>query len=477
MIVYLNGERVLPRKKGDLHLFTYPVLLLLLGCSSSRMGLIDVNSIPIASSGLGSSNKEPNLGVLRLESARPADSFVDSVGVVTHLSYDDTPYYTQWPQIFTLLRSSGIRHIRDGYHDWESSSAFVKEHEALASAGIHTTYVIPFDAKTRPEAIQRFSRKVKDLEAIEAPNECNAAQNCGGGGKQGVANAASFQTVLMAAGRLLHVPVIGPSFTSQEAYADVGDLSSKMTSNNLHMYFGGRNPGSRGWGAGDTQGHNYGSIDWWLDQGRLDGGSMPSYITETGYMMPRVSRPFTIPPALGASYVPRTLLLAFNKKVSRTFIYELLDEVSSPDYGMLAADLSPKPAFTAVSSLLHLLADPGPRFTPGSLAYRVHADDAELAHTLLQKRNGSFWLVLWQEASEYDPSENKDVVLSSKTVTISVGSKFVVSKVYKFDDAGAIRKDEPQDQPDRLELPIDGHLTIIQIDPRSYAESRGHKQP
>ena len=357
MIGYKENKGLFASQKGTFYVVSTTVLIML----SRSITHLDVSSRSgFMPEHLLLAQKDRKAEELTAEEAKQADAFVDSVGVVTHLSYDNTPYFTEWPRVLSLLRSSGIRHIRDGYHDWNPTSAFVHEHRALAAAGIHTTYVVPVNATTTPEAIQRFSQMVRDFEAIEAPNECDSGKNCAGAEKSGIDNAASFQKVLSSAGQLLHVPVLGPSFTSSEAYENVGDLSHEMTINNLHVYFGGRNPGSHGWGAGDKEGHNYGSFDWWMDQGRKDGGGLPFAITETGYLMPEIPKPYTIPQSLGAMYLPRTLLLAFNKGILRTFIYELLDEISSPDYGMLREDLSAKPAFTAVSSLLHLLADSWP---------------------------------------------------------------------------------------------------------------------
>ena len=34
----------------------------------------------------------------------PADTFVDSMGVVTHITYGNTPYYTNWPQTLKFLQ-------------------------------------------------------------------------------------------------------------------------------------------------------------------------------------------------------------------------------------------------------------------------------------------------------------------------------------------------------------------------------------
>jgi hypothetical protein len=398
------------------------------------------------------------------EQAAQADSFVDSVGVATHLAYTDTPYYTAWPQVLGKIESLGVRHIRDGFFNWPSSSPFVAEHQALAAAGVKCTYVIPLDNTTTPEIVQSFASKVQDVEAVEAPNECDAGGNCGGGGSTGVNNVVAFLPTVFAAGQTLHVPVIGPSFTIASSYVAAGNIAAQMTLNNLHVYFGGRNPGSYGWGDGDAQGHSYGSLDWWIDQGNVDAPNVPSTITETGYMAyPWTTTPYTLPESVEASYIPRTLLLSFNHGIKRTFMYEFLDEVSSPGYGLLRSDLSEKPAFTSVRNLISLLSDQGPAFPPGKLDYTITGGDPTLKHTLLQKRDGSFWLVLWSEQSSYNPATNEYLPVNPQNVTLQINGQAVAKQVIQFNSTGDTFATNVTGSGSALPMTISDQLSIVQI--------------
>ena len=401
---------------------------------------------------------DPSVG----EQALPADSFVDSIGVNTHLTYQDTPYWSAFPTIFSKLQALGVRHIRDGYYNWPSTSPFYAEHQKLAAAGIGTDYVFSIDNTTTPQVVQGFAANVRDLESIEAPNECDAGANCGGGNLTGVNNAVSFMTTLHAVGQTLSVPVLGPSFTTDWAYSDAGQLSSQMTYNNIHVYFGGRNPGSAGWGGGDAQGNSYGSFAWWIDQAHSDAPSLPVVITETGYMSyAQTSTPYTLPESVEASYIPRTLALAFNHGIPRTYMYELLDEISSPAYGLLHSDLSVKPAYTAVKTLISTLADPGTSFTPAKLDYTLAGADTSLNHMLLQKRDGSFWLILWLEQSSYNPATNAAIKVTSQNVTLALNGGATVTQVLQMDTTGnsiGISKTGSN-----VSLPISDQMTILLI--------------
>jgi len=411
-------------------------------------------------------NPEPVI-TLPTEQASAAASFINSVGVVTHLSYTDTAYYLNFPQVFTALQTLGVRHIRDGYYPWAESNPIVQAHQQLAAAGIKCDYVVPYDLSTTPEAIEQFAPMVRDMESLEGSNECDISGECNGTGAAGVGNVVAFMPTIYAAGNALGVPVVGPSFTQQASYPQAGNLSSEMTVNNLHIYFAGRNPGSAGWGTADAEGNSYGSFQWWLDQAAIDGPGLPSEITETGYLAtPTTETPFTLPDSVEASYAPRTLLLAYKLGIQKTYLYELLDEVSSPGYGLLNADLSPKPAFTAIQNLMSTLADSGSSFTPSSLPYVLSGGDANLNHLLLQKSDGSYWLVLWLEEPSWDPVNVAPVAVTPESIGIELNGAYATETAYQFDSSGNVSQSSLAMDGYWANLTVTDQLTIVQITPQ-----------
>lgn len=406
-----------------------------------------------------------------MEQATSADAFVDSIGVQTHINYIDTPY-AEWAQVFGALKRLGVRHVRDAL---PNDATYLKNHHNLADAKIGCTCGFAIDDALTAQRIVGYARAARDVEVLEAPNECDAAANCGGGGALGARNVAAFLPVITEAGKILGVPVLGPSFTMDKGYKSTGDISSLIAYNNLHLYFGGRNPGSSGWGGGDPEGHRYGSFEWWMDQANINAPGKPDFITETGYLAYRIPHGRgTIPEQIEASYTPRMLLLAWKHGIKRTFLYELLDETTVAGYGLLRHDLSPKPAFSAVQSLISILSDPGSgglngdgaggNFSPSPLAIALEGDKTNgLNHMLFQKRDGSYYLVVWIEKSSYDAETNTPTPVLPQTIRLTLDRNSAVASVSMLDDEGLIRTQSGSHGDLEPPFSVDEHLTIIRI--------------
>jgi hypothetical protein len=372
------------------------------------------------------------------ERAASAQALADTAGVNTHLTYTNTSYYTAWPQIFSALQTLGVKHIRDGYSDLSVNPSIATEHQQLAQAGITTDYVIPYGMNPTPQALQQFAGQVWDMEALEAPNECDILSDCGGGGNTGIANVIALLPSLEAAAQAANVPLMGPSYVLPSSYPQSGNLASLMSLNSLHLYFGGRNPGSSGWGAYDAEGNSFGSFAYWLNQSNIDAPGIVPVNTETGYLsFPSTSTPYTVPENVAATYDLRTLLLAFMNGYQETFFYQLLDDPSSPaGYGLLNNDLTPKPPFTAISNFLSLLSDPGGSFSPATLSYQLAGGDSNLDHLLLQKSDGSFWLVLWLEEPGWNPATTQTIAVTPENIGIQLPPGYTTTTDYQFNGTG-----------------------------------------
>ena len=402
---------------------------------------------------------------MQTQQASPADSFVDSIGIGTHLTYGNTLYYTAWPQVFEDLQELGVRHIRDGYFNPNWGPPFTTRHQQLEQAHIRTDYVIPYDSSITAQSIERLASVVPDMELLEAPNECDVAGNCGATQAESISDMLSFLPTVQAAGWALHVPVIGPSYAAFASYALVGNVASDINYSNLHVYFGGRYPGSHGWGGFDVQGNSYGSLPFWLDQANIEGPGLRTVITETGYLsFPGQPTPYTIPLSVEASYIPRTYLLAYMHGVGRTYQYELLEDPNSPGYGMIDSNLTKRPAYYAIQNLIANLSDPGPSFTPGSLQYSLQGGDSTLNRLVFQKRDGSFWMLLWLEQSSYDTVNQVSTPVTPQKVTLTLGGGYVAPNVGRFDSTGHLTWSSTSGSV--VPLTVSDQITMVKILPR-----------
>ena len=385
------------------------------------------------------------------------------------MTYTNTNYFNDWPQVFADLQGMGIRHIRDGYFDPNWGPPYTTMHQQLAQAHILTDYVIPYDPYTiSPQSIQQLAWEDGDMELLEAPNECDLPGNCGAGTSewQSLNNMITFMPTVQAAGAALHVPVLGPAFAAYESYEQVGDIASLMTYNNLHFYFGGRNPGHAGWGGYDAQGNSYGTFQFWMDQSNDDAPGVPPQITETGYQTTPGQLPqYWIPANVEAQYIARTYFLAYLHGFGRTYIYEFLENPNTPGFGMVDGNMNPRPSYYEVRNLIANLADPGPPFTPGALPYSINGGDSTLNQLLLQKRDGSFWLILWLEQSAYDSINEVSTPVAPQQVMLNLGEGYFTPNVGTFDDNGNLNWASMQNGGPSVPLTVSDHPMIVKILP------------
>ncbi len=368
------------------------------------------------------------------EQAIKADDLIDSIGVNTHFAYTNTYYYQKYAQVIAALSGAGIRHVRDGYYLWPAGHQMYKVHQAIKAAGIGTDYVVSYNSLTTIADLESFQSLAGDMESIEGPNEFDL-----NGGSNWAISLASFLPTLSQAGLALHVPVLGPSLFQQKSYGTLGDISQYIDYTNLHIYFGGRNPGTNGWGSVNAEGHSYGSIPWWVDNANISASGAASYVTESGYnQVPTSTTPYTVPYSVASVYTIQTIFEMMAHGIKRTYIYELIDDPSSPELGLMTNTMRPKYSYTAIKSLTSVLTDRGVSFAPGKLQYSLSAATANVHHLLMQKHDGTFYLALWVNQPIYNPSNNTPISVTPQKVTVTLDSAHVVESNSSIDSSGTL---------------------------------------
>lgn len=146
-----------------------------------------------------------------------------------------------------------------------------------------------------------------------------------------------------------------------------------------------------------------------------NGDPAPMVATETGCCTGTARASVSL--ATHAKYMPRLFAEYFRHGFVRTFSYEFYDEADNPascesNFGLVNHDLTPKPSYIAIASLINLLADKDPAFSPGTVTYSLKASAVgaynrlQYVHDLLlQSSTGEYYLLLWHEISDAATSD------------------------------------------------------------------------
>ena len=354
------------------------------------------------------------------ESARSAFDFVNSIGANTHINYFDRTY-GNFPLLQRELKSVGILHLRDGVHllNPDYNKMVYGRWIELGKQGIRFDAVVDPRSKLPPLTSDLFNQ-VNDLaghtiESFEGANELDIGK---------VDDWTSVDKDFQ--GRLFHavnsmstrngIKVIGPSLAFARHGLNLGDLSAQMDEGNLHPYPAGKLPST--------------IYPEQTTLARMASASKPVVITETGYHnalndhhdQPAVSE------AAAGKYMPRLFLENFGRGIVRTYLYEFFDEAPDPDlkdnqlhWGIVRADGSEKPAFTALKNLISELGDTTEPSATTSFAWTLDAASSDIHHVLLQKSTGEIDLILWQEVPVFDTKQQTDIANPSVPSTITFG--------------------------------------------------------
>jgi PA14 domain len=341
------------------------------------------------------------------ETAKSADSFIDSVGIATHLRYTDTSYARFGDVVEPRLRELGIRHVRDGGND----AGLFDKLNRLAQFGIRSTLVMdPRDGVMPDNAVETLKKVMPSVIAVEGPNEWDVNTGLTYKGKSFPDGVRDYQTDLYKAikgnSATSHLSVIAPSMAIPEYGARLGSLKSVIDMGNMHSYAGGNLPAQ--------------DLDWrWITNTKLVSEDRPIVVTETGWhnaVNDTKASQKGVSEQVAAKYVPRLFLEYFNRGIQRTFLYELMDERSQPDqennFGLIRSDGTPKPAFYSLKNLMSLLNDAQGSKASGGLSYTLTGNTQNVRHTLLQKSSGEFYLVLWSDVVSTDAQVNQTVTLN-----------------------------------------------------------------
>jgi hypothetical protein len=361
-----------------------------------------------------------------------SDKFVSSVGVATHFNYWDLlPYGTNVNSTIASIKNGGFRFVRDGLSvdvNSGSNDRYWGVMKQLTQQGIKLVLVTqpvylgnntwvkyPYTNQSNLDtAVTRVG--AAGILAFEGPNEVDNNNASWGGIPAYGTNTKAYQAAMYQHAKQIapSVNVIGLTVTSAYGASYIGDISSYMDAGTIHPYPSGGVPT-----AYLTATETASSV--------LNGAHKPWWVTETGYYTSTTATSNVYQPGVSetaqAKYAARLYLDYFNAGIIHTSVYEIADERSDKsnaemNYGLLHNDGTPKPAYTALKNMLTLLADPGSAFTPVALSYSLTGATSTVRQALFQKRDGRYYLVLWNDVSVFNTSGKTDI--SNAAVNIAV---------------------------------------------------------
>lgn len=328
-----------------------------------------------------------------------SDAFVNSIGVNVHMSYTDEVYGQNPSGIASALQTLGVRHVRDGWAPGNTTQC--SAWQSFKADGVSVDALM--DISLTPTQAAMLSGCGGNVDAIESENEFDTHSISG-------AAVAMFTRSLFGMfgsyATQVGPQILAPSATMQAAYASVPSLAGAVTAANAHEYFGARNPGTTGWGAYFPPFGVYGSIPYNLGIASQDvPAGTPVWMTEGGWDT-QAGDTGAVPQNVQADYDLRLLLEDWNAGAPRSYLYELVDDGGS-GFGLMSSALVAKSSYSALKAFIALLADPeyttfatsAPATMPQfcGLPTTVH-------QLLLEKHDGTYELVMWNEAQEADPN-------------------------------------------------------------------------
>ena len=404
--------------------------------------------------------------------SKKADDFINSIGVATHIDRSTGPY-SNGANVRTQLLNMGIKHIRDQIRESNVTNYTIVKN--LADNGIKMTGFLHGDFGNAALTPAWWLQQVKDAgalyayEAFEGANEADLGMMGftykGQGWPNGVKN---FQIDLYntvkndAAISVNNRVVLGPTIGNgtKDAWVNqMGDISAYVDYGNMHYY--------KAWGETYSEGFPGWDLQSMINIHRGMFGTKPFMATEGSYSS-AVQADAGVNEAVNAKYTLRYYLEYWRLGVVRTFKYELFDGGTSntdleQKFGLIAFNgTTIKPAGTALKNMITLLSEPSPAtsFTPATLNFTITNADSYTHYNLLQKSNGKFYLVIWNDAPSWN-SDTKSEVNNSDAITITFNQSVAEAKLYNpYDGASVVTTTT---SPASLNITVQNHPSIYEI--------------
>jgi hypothetical protein len=388
-----------------------------------------------------------------------ADAFLDSIAVNTHVEYTDSAY-ADVHKIAADLAWLGVRHVREGT---PGLAAPLSSYVWLARQGVKFTFIIRGNIADSLHQLDLFDAAAPgSVAAVEGANEIDnfpVRYNGLTGEAAGFAAQQAIFAHVRGNPRFANVPVY--DLTGYNA-AHVSQRTGAADDANVHIY-----PQNGEQPASNANGDMW--FAWGLDGLRKFG--LPIVVTEFGY--------YTMPQAgwerIGVDEAGQTkgilngLFDAASLGVTRTYIYELLDEKpdaqnanSEMHFGLFRNDHTPKAAASTIRNLTAILramsAGPSNNASP---SYSLSGMPTSGRSLLLSGANGHSLLALWNEVPFWDRATGKP--LNAGSVKVQVEFDHAMRSAALYDPTISADPQMRVDAPQKMTLDVPDHVILLDV--------------
>ncbi len=400
-------------------------------------------------------------------------AFTASLGVNTHIGSGP---YNDPAELAGMLSYLGISNVRQSSPIDPASLAAMA---ALGQAGAKIDLIINGGGPVNlAGAMENVDALAPYLNAVEGVNEA-AIYPVSYDGISGIDAAVALQKDLYAAvrsnpaldGASVYSFTIGGADPS--AYPSIGDISAYTDDANIHSY---PPDGLRPIFV----------IHAAIAGGQTDAPAKPVVLTETGYYTLTNGVGWGgVPQSLQASYLLDEVLDEAAAGVSRTYLYDLIDDGADPGgttqedhFGLFNNDGSPKASADAFHNLTSILAStdaaagsaaPASQpfsFTVAGLPYGYTGNTLEL-----DGGDGSHSIAIWNEEQLWNTGTLTAEAPSAYPVTVSLNAAYHDVKVY--DPTTGSAPIQTLHDVSQVSLVLEDHPFVIQVEPDQPATVLG----
>ncbi len=390
--------------------------------------------------------------------AQESDIFVESMGINTKFGFCPGNLCNNYPEVKDLLADLGIRYIRDfAYPEpWRIRTDLYEDLGIRMVAGTARTSGKALDSENISAliiAIKSWGKMIAGIVGVnehdsdynsceENPEACDPNWSEQNWPRSYVEFQQRLYDRVKADPKLHHLPVVmGPMayLNSLEGLEDEV-LSAICDKGNDHPY-----PGAWGKPSQVSGGGNPKPIDEVVAEVQRVCPGKKLWITETGYEEKSEGErnKKLVTRKAKAKYLPRIYTNYFQQgQIEKTFLHELMPPGgNNTHFGIIDTNLQPTPAYYGIKNMISLLGEANwdrqtqswdyPAVETNSLKYILEGDLTDIKHLLLQKSDGTFYLLLWQEVYVYDDRQGRDIINPDRPIELKL-EEAVIEKANKY---------------------------------------------